>query len=112
MSNSDSPDTRPDEDVGLPHHEESDVNVKVTLWFAAALVAIIAVIQLSLWLLFHMYDEREAANNPPQPLSAEQPRVPPDPRLQVTPRLDLQELRAQEAETLNNYSWVDRQAGI
>jgi hypothetical protein len=39
-------------------------------------------------------------------------RLPPEPRLQTTPRVDLQQLRAREEEKLGTYQWVDRSAGI
>ena len=38
-------------------------------------------------------------------------REPPEPRLQTTPRQDLQDLQRREDELLNGYRWVDRTAG-
>jgi hypothetical protein len=47
------------------------------------------------------------------PLAAtEQNRVPPEPRLQTSPREDLQNFREQEDTVLKSYGWVDRNAGI
>ena len=39
-------------------------------------------------------------------------QLPPEPRLQTNPREDLRLLRAHEDEVLNNYSWVDKSAGV
>jgi hypothetical protein len=36
----------------------------------------------------------------------------PEPRLQVSPPLDLQELRAREDAELNSYGWIDRTSGV
>jgi len=38
--------------------------------------------------------------------------VPPEPRLQTTPREDLRELRAREEEILGSYGWVDKTTGV
>ena len=38
--------------------------------------------------------------------------MPPEPRLQIHPREDLQDLRASEDAILNSYGWVDKNAGI
>jgi hypothetical protein len=38
--------------------------------------------------------------------------VPPEPRLQETPAIDLVRFRAREDERLSTYGWVDRQGGV
>jgi hypothetical protein len=42
----------------------------------------------------------------------ERGHLPPEPRLQVSPRRDLQVMRAEEDSVLGSYGWIDRQAGI
>ena len=37
--------------------------------------------------------------------------LPPKPRLQIAPRLDLAQKRKAEDEALNSYAWIDRSAG-
>ena len=37
--------------------------------------------------------------------------LPPAPRLQIAPSVDLAEYRQKESERLNSYGWVDRPAG-
>jgi hypothetical protein len=72
------------------------------------------VIQVVVWLLFVYLNGREAIDaRTRNPLAAGQDlRLPPAPRLQVTPRQDLRDLRAREDQLLNSYQWVDRSAGI
>jgi hypothetical protein len=67
-----------------------------------------------MWLLFLYLGAHEAATTPPQyPLAAEQrDQLPPEPRLQTTPRQDLKDLRTEEQEWLATYGWVDRNAGV
>jgi hypothetical protein len=101
------------EDSGV-HHEESDVDIRAILTFAAGLVVAAVVIHLLVWGLFRYLNASEAAQ--PQavyPLAIEQEgRLPPEPRLQTNPREDMRELRASEDETLTTYGWVDRNAGV
>jgi hypothetical protein len=96
------------------HHEESDVDIVAIFKIGTALIMLAVVIQVLVWLLFVYLNGREATDARPRtPLAAGQDlRLPPAPRLQVTPRQDLRDLRAREDQLLNSYQWVDRSAGI
>ena len=102
------------QDEPAARHEESDVNVRGVLAFAAGLLVTAVVIQFMVWSLFVYFSGREAARVVPEyPLAAgEQTRVPPEPRLQTNPREDLRALRAREDAVLNSYGWVDKTAGV
>ena len=95
-------------------HEESDVNIRAIFGFGAGLAAVAAAIHVLMWLMFLYLGGQEAATVAPQyPLAAEQrDQLPPEPRLQTTPRQDLKDLRAQEQEWLTTYGWVDRNGGV
>jgi hypothetical protein len=97
-----------------PHREESDVNIGGVLGFGAGLIVTALLINLIVYVLFRYYDLREARRVMPQfPLAvAQEPRLPPEPRLQTDPRQDLADLRAMEDATLTSYGWVDKNAGI
>ena len=41
-----------------------------------------------------------------------QPVVPPEPRIEVAPYEQLQQLRVKEDHILNSYAWVDKQSGV
>ena len=101
-------------DEPAARHEESDVNVRGVLGFAAGLLVTAVLIQFMVWLLFVYFSGREAARVVPEyPLAAgEQTRVPPEPRLQTNPREDLRALRAREDAVLNSYGWVDKTSGV
>jgi hypothetical protein len=96
------------------HHEESDVDIRAIFVFGVWLAVVAAVIHLAVWGIFVLLERREARQTAKEfPLAAGQEgRLPPEPRLQTHPRLDLQEMRADEDERLNNYGWVDEDAGI
>ena len=96
------------------HHEESDVNIRAILGFAAGLLVVAAVVHLLIYVLFGYFNHREGATVAAEyPLAAAQgQRQPPEPRLQTDPRQDLADLRAREDEILASYGWVDRNAGV
>jgi hypothetical protein len=96
------------------HHETSDVNIRAILGFGVGLIVVAIGIHFTVWLLFEYFAAREAQRVAPEyPLAAAQgERMPPEPRLQTTPREDLRELQVSEGELLTSYGWVDRNAGI
>lgn len=96
------------------HHEESDVNIRAILLFAAGLVVVTAFIGLVVWGLFRYFNAREESTGALSfPLAVSQERrLPPEPRLQTNPREDLRELREAEQDALTTYGWVDRNAGV
>jgi hypothetical protein len=94
------------------HHEETDVNIRAIFGFAAALLVVAIVVHVAVWGLFMYFDYRETrVYGPASPLATGEARVPPEPRLQVNPRDDAAEFRAQEDAILNGYTWVNREAG-
>ena len=97
-----------------PAVQPDEVNIRAILAFGAGLIVSAVAIHLMVWLLFQYFSGREAARLAPvYPLAiGEANRQPPEPRLQTNPREDLRALRAHEDELLNNYSWVDKPAGI
>jgi hypothetical protein len=97
------------------HREESDVNIRAIFGFGAGLAALGAVVAVVVWLLFGYLTRREDITSGARayPLAAgQEERLPPEPRLQTNPKQDLKDLRAAEDDTLNNYRWVDRNAGV
>jgi hypothetical protein len=93
------------------HHEASDINVRGDFTFTAGLFATAVVVFLLIWALFAFFDRREAQAVPDFPLGAGRERVPPQPRLQVSPRADFQDLRVTQQTELESYQWIDRDAG-
>jgi hypothetical protein len=84
-------------------HEPSDVSARLVLALLAVVGATIGVSVSVLSLAYH------GQVNPP---SASPTMLPPQPRLQVDERADLQHFRAEVEKRLGSYGWVDRQHGI
>jgi hypothetical protein len=94
------------------HHEETDVNIRAIFGFAGVLLVIAIVIHLAVWGLFEYFDDRETRESgQASPLATGEPRLPPEPRLQVSPREDAAAFRAREDAILNGYTWVNRETG-
>jgi hypothetical protein len=94
--------------------EPADENVGSVSGFGIGLAMGIVVVAFAMWGLFEWFYAREDKAYPavaPVVLS-EKPQLPPEPRLQAVPRLDLKALHDGEDEVLNNYAWVDPDHGI
>jgi hypothetical protein len=115
------------------HHERIDVPLRPILWFAIGLTISTVVIYAFIGWLFQAFEEREKKSQGKQsPLAAERQRVPPEPRLYLSPKdankldvnlpnpnilsdhpfQELRKLREGEAKMLNQYNWVDPNAGV
>ena len=93
-------------------HEGADLDVSFIARLAVLLGAILVALVLATMVLFHLYEKQY-----PHRTSEAQPIVtaaelPPAPRLQATPRVDGEAVRAAEEAHLEGYAWVDRAGGI
>ena len=91
-------------------HEKTDMDPKYVLYFAAALVIVLITVHFGLWLMFYQFEQQQARRDTERSLvKVEAPQ--PEPRLQINPQGDLEELRRQEDEILTTYRWIDREKG-
>lgn len=93
-------------------HEESDVDAPSIFGFGAGLFVVLLVVLLVVRVLFGVLSVSTPTIAPEPMMAGQERRLPPEPRLQQTPREDLRAFRAGEDELLNRYEWVDRQAGV
>jgi len=95
-------------------HEERDVDVRAVAKFGVGITAGVILSVLLMWFLFDRFAAREARLSPqPEPMASSNPqKQPPEPRLQKSPVIDLQEFRAGEETLLGSYGWVDPGKGI
>jgi hypothetical protein len=96
-------------------YERQDVNVRSIVIFAVGLLVVIIVAMVLIAVILNTLNTRRAAveTSPltefPTPAA---PRLRPNPIDQTTAIEELDELRAREDAILNNYGWVDREAGV
>ncbi len=94
-------------------YEHTDANswiiAKFILWLTVAAV----IIHFGLALMFNLLVEQRVERvDPRYPLAVDEgPRMPPEPRLQRFPREDIMHFRRGEETVLQNYGWVDKNAG-
>ena len=91
-------------------HETSDMAPKYVVYFAVGLVIVGIVVQIALSWMFHRFEQAQARREI-QPTLVEAPKRVPEPKLQVSPQDDLQELLRQENQILGTYGWIDRGTG-
>lgn len=103
--------------VSEPQHEntsfeKSDLNTRGA--FIAGVLVIVG-IWITAALIYFYFDflahRRAAISPPPLPVELHGNPMPPEPRLQQSPRQDLKSMRAREDWELNHYFWIDKPQG-
>jgi hypothetical protein len=92
-------------------YERRDANMRALFGFGLGLAIVIIVVVLGMRWMFGFVSKEEPLGPPPTPF--ENARVlPPQPRLQVQPHMDLKTYCDQQLNDLNSYGWVDQPNGI
>jgi hypothetical protein len=95
-------------------YERQDLNVRSVVIFAVGLLVVIIVSMILIAVILNTLNTRRAAVETSPPTAFPTPVAPlqPNPIDQATSIEELDELRAREDAILNNYGWVDREAGV
>jgi hypothetical protein len=96
--------------VSSPGYETRDTNTRSVLWFAAVLFLTVAATLISMRGLFSYYSTSQPLGPAASPFDSSR-ALPPEPRLQVTPAVDLNEMRESQEEILQSYAWLDKAIG-
>ncbi len=92
--------------------EPSDISGRGTLITGVAvLVGMWIAVSLLYFFFAFLVHHRAKVSPPPLPVEAHGNPLPPEPRLQESPRQDLKAMRAREDWELNHYFWVDQKKG-
>lgn len=106
---------------GLPDnprvaHEKGDADVFAVTKYGIGLGISVIVVAMMMWGLFDLLYLREQRKSEVSPVPArvlnERPKLPPAPRLQATPKIEIRELREDEAKILDSFGWIDPDKGI
>lgn len=71
-----------------------------------------AVVLLLMFAMLKFLGQQQQASQPAKHPLSEASQMPPEPRLQIAPEIDLQKFRANENHRLNSYGWVMKEAGV
>jgi len=91
-------------------YEHGDADVFTVSKYAIALAFGVVVAASAMWGLFAWFQNQqtlEVIKLPPSVIESRKSILPPEPRLQSTPKLDLREYRQAEEEQLTQYNWSD-----
>jgi hypothetical protein len=95
------------------HFERSDWSTGVSLGIIVGTLIGMWIITALVYLWFaYLAHNRAVTSPPPLPIEAHGNPLPPEPRLQQSPREDLKSMRMREDWTLTHYTWVDKQKGV
>lgn len=104
-------------------YEHQDLSPKGVYAFLTGLAVAGILVYFVLWGLYHYLDAYQRSHEPPQnPLvqsEADTRNVPPQaiqkfpqPRLEKNERVEINDFRLKEEQTLNSYGWADQKAGV
>jgi len=94
-------------------YERTDAKIGplAVLAVATGLLVLIALTGVAIMWRVMAYETHYTGDLAGSPLAGLRP-LPPTPRLQITPAIDLKETRQQEHDLLSSYSWVERDKGV
>jgi hypothetical protein len=87
-------------------HEESEANVRLVVVSLAGLAVVALVVFVLVVGIFRYFYDTDKTGE-----AQRQPVIPPEPRIEVAPYEQLQQMRAREEHIQNTYAWVDKSAG-
>jgi hypothetical protein len=95
-------------------YEQGDADVFTVSKYTIALVFGIFIAAAAMYGLFNYFNGEANKDEAvvPEVIRDQQPKLPPEPRLQTTPKLFIKDLRAAEDAQLKSYGWVDQKNGI
>jgi hypothetical protein len=93
-------------------YELSDLRPGYIAFFGIALSVVLVISVVIASLIVHYKAVQHARQDTPIPRLAREREPTPGPRLQVEAHSELRQMRAAEDAALNNYGWVDKNAGI
>jgi hypothetical protein len=93
--------------------EPRDADVRALLYIGIGILVAAVVIHLAVLWLYGLFAARESRRGlrPSTAVPAGRLKEPPEPRLQVEPSRDLEELQRAQGEKLRGYDWADQKSG-
>jgi hypothetical protein len=93
-------------------HETRDARIAPIVLTGAGLALTVAIVGLVVYGIFRYLETHPATSAQANPMSAEESQIPPTPRIEEHPAIEIQQLHAQENNILSTYGWTDKKAGV
>jgi hypothetical protein len=93
-------------------HETRDAGVLPIVLTGAGLAVAVAIVGLLVYGIFQYLGAHPATSIRSNPMSAEDSQIPPAPRIEEHPAIEIQQLHSQEDQILSTYGWADKKAGV
>jgi len=93
-------------------HETRDASIAPIVLTGAGLALTVAIVGLIVYGVFQYLEAHPATSPRANPMSAEESQIPPAPRIEEHPAIEIQQLHAQENSILSTYGWTDKKAGV
>jgi hypothetical protein len=105
-------------------YEHQDLGAQGVFAFLISLIVGGVVVYFVIWGLYHFLEARQRTHQPSQNPLVEQVETDtrivspdeikefPEPRLERNERVEINDFRLKEEQTLNSYGWVDQKAGV
>jgi len=96
-----------------PGYETRDANVMGLLQFAFWMAVVLVVTMVAMRFSFDLFKKATPLGPTASPMVEETARMlPPSPRLQVYPHLELKDYCAAQQQEVSTYGWVNQQGGV
>jgi hypothetical protein len=90
----------------MSDHEKTDVQIEAIPWVVGGFVVVMILFFVGVWWIYRFYRSVDASHDERRTYVQQATPIPPEPRLQVDPEVDLQRFRAEQARQLNSYGWA------
>lgn len=93
-------------------HETRDASLGPIVYTGIGLAVVVAIVGLISYGVFAYLGAHPPTTVQVNPMSFGDAQIPPQPRIEEHPAIEIQELHAQEDHVLSTYGWMDKKAGV
>jgi hypothetical protein len=93
-------------------HETQDADIRPIVYTGIGLAITAVLVGIFVYGIFKYLGGHAVATIQSNPMSVEDQQIPPTPRLEEHPAIELQQLHADEDRMLSTYGWVDQKTGV
>jgi len=93
-------------------HETQDAEIRPIVYTGIGLAITAVAVGFLVYGIFKYLGGHAIATIQSNPMSAEDQQIPPAPRIEEHPAIELQQLHADEDRMLSTYGWIDQKTGV